>query len=782
MALSPGTRLGSYEIKAPLGAGGMGEVYRARDTKLHRDVALKVLPQELSADREALARFEREARAAASLSHPNVLGIHEFNTDGGIAYAVLELLEGETLRQWLTGGPLPSRKTVDYLTQVACGLAAAHTRGIVHRDLKPENIFVTREGCVKILDFGLAKLRAPSGPNSGMATEAKTDPGTILGTVGYMSPEQVRGLEADARSDIFSFGAILYEALSGLRAFRGDSPIETMNAILRDEPPELPETLRGPVTPLERIARRCMEKRPEDRFQNARDLGFALEAYSGPLSTPPAIKQASSPARTDRRSIAVLPFKDLSRDPESAHLGVGLADATITELALVRSLLVRPTSAILSYRDRAVSSQQAGQELGTDAVLDASFQRFGSRLRVTVQLVRTEDGQSLWGSKIDTSLDDLFEMQDQVSRKITEALQVELTPNDERRLGRTAQPAAGAYELYLKGRVNLLSEKISDVRSAIQAFEKAHEIDPKSPLPLAGLADAYSRMAFTFEPDGGWYERAVETTERALAMDPNLPEGRYLRARQFWSPQKGFQHAAALREFAAAAAARPSLNEAHHWMGSVLLHLSLFDEAMAEYERALAINPEDSIAHVHKGLCRLFQGRWEEARAISEEWVSRSNETWMHYQLAHSLIRLGDRLGAARTLEGAPSEADRDVLLEPIRAILAALQGDRGEAHRRIEMTIQNRRAFGHYHHAQYDLACTYALLNETDAALRWLTDAAHNGFPCYGFFAVDPLLASVKNDPRFRALMKELEAECDGYRELWHKLRVQQSDPSVAR
>jgi Tol biopolymer transport system component/tRNA A-37 threonylcarbamoyl transferase component Bud32 len=300
VSLEPGARLGSYEIVAPLGAGGMGEVYRARDARIGRDVAIKVLPQSLSEDRDRLARFQREARSAGSLNHPNLLTVHEFGAGEAGPYIVSELLEGSTLRERLAGSPLPQRKAIDYALQMAHGLAAAHESGIVHRDLKPENIFITRDGRVKILDFGLAKVRgAPRDGATDAETEARdTEPGTVLGTAGYMSPEQVRGGAVDHRTDIFSLGAILYEMLSGQRAFRGSSSIDTMHAILHDEPPELSEAGTAINPALERIVQHCLEKNPEERFQSARDLAFDLEMISGTSDRAPAV---SAPGERKRR-------------------------------------------------------------------------------------------------------------------------------------------------------------------------------------------------------------------------------------------------------------------------------------------------------------------------------------------------------------------------------------------------------------------------------------------------------------------------------------------------
>jgi len=286
MTISAGTRLGPYEVLSPLGAGGMGEVYRARDTKLDRDVAIKVLPQAVAADPDTLARFEREAKAVAALSHPNILAIHDFGSQGGIAYAVTELLEGETLRGKLDAGPISQRQAVDYALQVARGLSAAHERGVVHRDLKPENLFVTRDGHVKILDFGLAKRvdAAPGDRTSAPTSSGHTEPGTVMGSVGYMSPEQVRGLPVDNRSDIFAFGTILYEMLSGRRAFKKDTASDTMAAIIRDEPPVLSEPGRSISPALDRVVRHCLEKDRENRFQSAKDIAFALSEASGPAT------------------------------------------------------------------------------------------------------------------------------------------------------------------------------------------------------------------------------------------------------------------------------------------------------------------------------------------------------------------------------------------------------------------------------------------------------------------------------------------------------------------
>jgi TolB-like protein len=766
VTIAAGSRLGPYEIVSAIGAGGMGEVYRARDTRLRRDVAIKVLPASFSQDTDRLRRFEQEARAASALNHPSILTIHDLGTHAGAPFVVAELLEGETLRERIAPGPVPARQAVAFAIALAHGLAAAHERGIVHRDIKPENLFITRDGRLKILDFGLARVMVSQTSATGAPTAGATEPGTVLGTASYMAPEQVRGQATDARSDIFSFGVVLYEMLSGRRPFTGDSAVETMNAILRDDAPALDPNL-GVSPALERIVRRCLEKRPDLRFPNARDLAFALESV-GPAAAPAAASRGERP----RRSIAVLLFKDLGGAAENAHLGLGLADATITELASMKSLLVRPTASILRYRDRPTDPEIAGRELGVDAVVDGSFQRSGSRLRVTVQLVRTSDGRSLWGAKIDTSLDDIFRMQDEVSRKIAEALNVELTPEDERRLKPAGVASGRAYELYLKGRLELCTDTtLPNVNAAIECFEQALELEPGFALAQLGLADAYARMDFSIDPEGDWYARAEATCQRALAQSADLPEGRYLRGRLLWHPRRGWDGAGAMREFSAAIAGRPSLNEAHHFLGQLLNHLGLLPESEAAFVRALAIDPQDQYAHIHLGLSRYLQGRFAEALEGIERPAAQTPTPWGLYQSALCQLHLGRRGDAAATIERLSRQFPGNVLLFSLRGLIGALEGDASRAREQVELVVRNRKLFGHYHHAQYDVACIEASLGNTAGALGWLRDAARNGFPCTPFFVADSWLESLREEPEFQRLIAELTREREGYSRLYREL-----------
>ena len=417
-----GTRLGAYEVIAKLGEGGMGEVYRARDQKLDRDVAIKVLPQSIAADPDMLARFEREAKAVAALSHPNILSIFDFGAQGGISYAVMELLEGETLRGKLDAGPISQKQAVDYALQVARGLSAAHGKGIVHRDLKPENLFVSRDGHLKILDFGLSKRveTVPPGRDMSMPTvSGHTEPGTIMGTAGYMSPEQVKGLPVDHRSDIFSFGTILYELLSGKRAFKRDTNAETMAAIMRDEPSELSESGRNISPALDRIVKHCLEKDREQRFQSARDIAFNLLEQSSQTGTSSA-REIATPISAAGFWVAVLPFKYSGGNADLTALADGLSEDIVTGLSRFSYLRVIARGSTSRYVNEAVDVRAAGRELGARYVMEGSLRHAGSRLRIAVQLVDAVSGAHLWADAYDRPLgaEEIFALQDDLVPRI----------------------------------------------------------------------------------------------------------------------------------------------------------------------------------------------------------------------------------------------------------------------------------------------------------------------------------------------------------------------------
>jgi serine/threonine-protein kinase len=675
---------------------------------------------------------------------------------------------------------MPFREAIDVLRDVAKALAFAHARGVVHRDIKPSNILLAH-GSAVVTDFGIAKALSASQRATPSTMAESSGPratltqfGMAIGTPAYMSPEQIAGdADIDHRADIYAFGCVAYESLAGTPPFTASSVGALFGAHLTQKPASI-ATRRADVPPaLAELVARCLEKEPGARPESAAALIESLDRATAEVSGPRQVPFVAPAPSAKRVSVAVLPFKDLAADPANEHLGIGLADAAITELASVKALLVRPTSAILPYRNRTVDAVHAARELSVDAIVDGNFQRAGNRLRITVQLIESKDGGSLWGAKLTTSLDDVFVMQDEVSQRIVEALQVELTRSEEQSLARAAPVQGDAYEHYLHGRLLLLTESLMEVNQAVERFKKALEIDPSFARAYAGLADAYARIAFTWVPDADWYERSQEMCDRALAIDPRLPEGRYLRGRLMWTPNGGFDHAGAIREFSAAIAAKPNLNEAHHWLGIVLFHLSMFDESKQCLERALAIFPRDRIAHMHLGYCAYLSGRFDDALRIAEESGREVSSAWNLYSTALAEIQLGSLESAERTAQTASRRFPGDVLFYPVRALIAALRGDRDRAHQQIDLTVRNEKAFGHYHHAQYDVACVYAQLGDVDLSIQWLTGAARNGFPCWAFFERDPLLAAVRSDDRFQDLIAGTKQECTQYVALYRQLAV---------
>jgi TolB-like protein/Tfp pilus assembly protein PilF len=615
MTLASGTRLGPYEILSPLGAGGMGEVYRARDTKLDRDVAVKVLPESVGADPDTLARFEREAKAVAALSHPNILAIHDFGDQDGVAYAVMELLEGETLRGKLDAGPITQKQAVDYALQVAKGLAAAHEKGIVHRDLKPENLFVSRDGHLKILDFGLAKKIEPVDPGketSAPTGTGHTEPGVVMGTAGYMSPEQVKGLPVDHRSDIFSFGAILYELLSGRRAFKRDTSAETMAAILMGEPPELSESGRNISPALDRIVRHCLEKDRVSRFQTARDVAFSLTEQFAPTAVSSARKVAPSPA-PEGLWVAVLPFRYGGSSADLAALADGLSEEIVAGLSRFRYLSVVSSSSAARLEGEAGDERALGARLGARYVLEGSIREGASAIRVSARLVDTGTGAQLWAETYnrDLATSSVFAVQDDVA-------------------GRIVATAADSYGVLVHSMRTASRQKddvdLTPVEWRFEYFAYREQITPSAHAALesrleravergegqsdlwACLAQLYvDEYAFGFPGDDGTsLDRALAAARRGVELD---------RANQFAMvalAQTHFfrQDLAAFGPAAERAMALNPLNtDALGILGLEIVHTGEFERGTAIVRRAMELNPNHAgwmhfaplWDHFHKG-------------------------------------------------------------------------------------------------------------------------------------------------------------------------------------
>lgn len=589
MPLAAGSRLGPYEIVAPLGAGGMGEVYRARDPRLGRDVAIKIISEAASASTDRLHRFEQEARAVAALSHPNILAIFDIGV-GDVPFLVTELLDGDTLRALVERGPLPPQRTTDLGLQLVAGLAAAHARGIVHRDLKPDNIFITSDSHLKILDFGLAKRVGYLADSDISLTRPQTLGGAVLGTVGYMAPEQARGLEADHRADIFAAGAILYEMLTGERAFRGQSPADTISAVLNDPPSTLAFAPDTPVS-LVRVVRRCLEKNVNERFQSARDLGFAIESASD-------IRVASAATASDKdqtSSIAVLPFTNMSADVENQFFSDGLAEELIIALTRLSGLRVVSRTSSFRFRGSTTDVRQIGRDLGVDAILEGSVRRAGARLRVTAQLTSAANGYHIWSERYDRQMADVFDIQDDIVESIVSALAPALAPEVKDAVQRPTENLE-AYELYLKGRHFWNQRSPAVMGHAIHCFEEAIALDADYALAYTGLADCYSILrVYGWTPPEHTQRRALDAVTRALALDPDLPEAQFSKALYAFHFEPHWRQAR--EHFLKAIAASPRMAMFEAYYGLFLATEYAFADAERHIARALELDPHSSLVH-----------------------------------------------------------------------------------------------------------------------------------------------------------------------------------------
>ena len=719
-----GSRLGPYEILSPLGAGGMGVVYRARDSRLGREVAVKVLPPEVAHDPDRVARFEREARAVAALSHPNILSIHDFDTSGGIAFAVTELLEGHTLRERLGEGALPVSKAVEAGSQIARGLAAAHEKGIVHRDLKPENVFLTNDGRVKILDFGLAR-QGPGGAGAGETTLAAppapgTTPGMVLGTIGYMAPEQVRGLPADHRSDIFAFGCVLHEMLSGARAFRGDTGAEAMAAILKEDPPDLPIGPRRIPPALDRIVRRCLEKRPEERFQSARDLAFALENVSDVAPAP------SEAAADEVPSIAVLPFADMSSARDQDYFCEGIAEELIHALTKLPNLRVASRTASFMFKGKTAELAAIAQQLKVSTVLEGSVRKAGERLRVSVQLVKAADGFHLWSERYDRDINDVFAIQDDIAEKVVIALRLVLGEREKRALSRTQTTHVEAYDCYLRGRKLFYMAGRRNQAEAIKQFEQAVALDPDYALAFAGIADAAGMLFMHHGSAPENLERAERASLKALDLAPHLAE---CHASRGFAASLSRRYEEAEREFRTALALDPVLFEAAYLFGRMRVAQGRLPEAAELFGQAFEIRSESHdipllLTWIYRGL-----GRSAEALEMAERGVANAqryaaanpHDPRPLYLGAGGLIVLGRRAEglawAGRAYEMGPTD---DGIL--------------------------------------YNLACVYAAAGETERALTCLEGAVANGFSGRDWIEHDSDLDPIRETERFRRIVARME------------------------
>ena len=774
MDLKPGQTLSHYRLVKEIGQGGMGVVFEALDVSLGRRVAVKTLPPGVAADGERLRRFQQEARAVAALNHPNIVTIHSVEEAEGVHFLTMELIEGATLDASIRRGGMPLGDFFDIAVPLAEALSAAHEKGIVHRDLKPANVMVTREGRVKVLDFGLAKLwkqETVAESEAGPTRTARPESGAS-GTVPYMSPEQLQGKEPDQRSDIFSLGIILYEMATGERPFKGGSPAEVTSSILRDIPPSIVELRRGLPDLLGRIVRRCLEKDPRRRHQSALDLRNELEELREEAgvagSTVGASRQEPSPAggpagagghrtRTyalagvavlaviavgltllgrgrsgplgprggaSPASIAILPFDNMSDDKDNEYFSDGITEELINALVKVKGLNVPARTSVFALKGKKMTVQEIGEKLGVDAVVEGSVRKSGDTLRITAQLINVADGYHLWSESYDRQVKDVFAIQDEISGSIVRALQLTLTPTEQQALQKTPTSDVQAYDYYLRGRKLFYLAGRKNWESARVMFSRAIEIDPRYARAYAGVADASAVLYSFADSSEKNLEQARGASAKALELAPDLAEAHASRGNAL-SLSKSY--AEAEQEFETAMRLDPKLYEVPYFYARTCWVQGKFEKAARLFELAAELRPEDYqslslLADVYRALHRPADAMATNERSLAViKLESNPDDVRAIYMGSGDLVALG------RT-EEALTWGERALAIDP-----------------RDPGTL-------------YNVACLYSNARRNQKAIDLLEQAIDAGFAQKEWIEHDSDLDPLRNEPRFKALLKRLE------------------------
>ena len=747
-----GKTLSHYRILEPLGQGGMGVVYRARDERLERDVALKFLPQGALADPEARQRFKREALALSRLNHPAIATIHDFDSQDGLDFLVMELVEGETLAERIGRGTLSESEVVAIGVQIAEALQAAHERRVVHRDLKPGNILLSPRGQVKVLDFGIASLLVAEEATT--ITGSRTGPTMVYGTLAYMSPEQLLGASVDLRSDLFAFGVVLYELATGRLPYQAKLSTALVYEVTSITPPP-PGRIRHDLSPeLEGIVLKCLEKQPELRYQSAREIEVDLKRLGAPAST---VRRApATDGRRDRvESLAVLPLQNLSGDPEQEYFADGMTDALIADLAQIDTLRVISRTSAMRYKGAEKPLPEIARELAVDAVVEGTVLRAGARVRISVQLIEATSDRHLWSRSYERDFGDILALQGEIASTVANEIRAAVTPSQQARLAAARPVDPRAYEAYLKGRYLWTKRTASDLRRSIDFFNQAIEADPSYALAYTGLADAYNILgdlnAIASDPAAGTAKAAAM---RALELDPQLAEAHT--AIGFGLVFYEWEWSRADRAFTEAIALKPGYATAHQWYAEFLITQERFDEAEAEAKRALELDPLAMVIGTTLGDVHFFSRRYEAAVAqLRKTGDLDPSFVPAHSDLGRVLVELGryeeafKEFGTAIRLSGSDPDASPGLGH-------AYAKAGRPEDARRVLEKLKSQRALRYI--SPHAIAVIHTALGETESAFEWLEKAYRERDRALVWIKVHPRHDPLRGDARFQSLLARMK------------------------
>ena len=776
-----GQTISHYRIVEQLGAGGMGVVFKAQDSRLERAVALKFLPEKLAQQPQALERFRREARAASALNHPGICTIYDIGVQDGRTFIAMEFIDGETLRSHIHGKPLPLEELLELGIQIAEALEAAHAEGIIHRDIKPANIFVTKRGRAKVLDFGLAKL-VPKGVVSANAdsedesSDSNSIVGIISGTPSYMSPEQVRGDGLDPRTDIFSFGLLLYEMATGRQAFSGGTGGVVIEAVLTRPP--VPVRSINPAIPqrLEEIIDKTLHKDRGKRYQHAADILAELQrlrreidsgassgnegpesatiSKAGRLSSTGKLKSRSPTGPRNIDSLAVLPFENASHDPENEYLSDGITGSLINNLATVPKLRVMAQSTVFRFKGREIDPQAVGRDLNVRAVLTGRVTQSGGSLRIGAEMVDVATGSQLWGAQYDRKPGDIFAIQDDISNEISGKLRLQLSRAQKKRLTRRHTEDPEAYRVYLKGRHHWNRWTEEGFYKAIEYFQQAIDKDPAYALAYAGLADCYVLLGWnSYLPPKDAFPKGKAAALTALQFDPNLSEAHTPLAAVLWLHDWQWQEAQ--KEFKRSLELNPTYPTANHWYAEYVMTMGRQVEAIAQMRNSQTLDPLSLIINVAIGWANYMARRYDEAR----EQLLQTIELDPNYPVTYWILGLLYR--ATGRYELSIAEGEKGVNLSGgsplMRAALAYSYGKAGRTKEALQILDDLTKLAERKYVAPHFFAGIHSGLGENDRALEYLEKSYEEHSHWLIYLHIDPSMDDSRNDPRFQDLLRRV-------------------------